>query len=46
MACNRKEIVNTILSRLKDIDDYDKTLQLQLMKETLTLTGMSINEIK
>lgn len=39
MACNRKEIVDSILSRVKDIDDFDKTVQLQIMKETLTPTG-------
>ncbi|XP_026757602.2 nitric oxide synthase-like isoform X1 [Galleria mellonella] len=39
MACNRKEIVDAVLERLKDIDDYDKPLQLQVMKETLTPTG-------
>ncbi|XP_041976849.1 nitric oxide synthase-like isoform X1 [Aricia agestis] len=39
MACNRKEIVDEVLNRLKGIDNYDKPLQLQLMKETLTPTG-------
>ncbi|CAG4908085.1 unnamed protein product [Colias eurytheme] len=39
MACNRKEIVDIVLSRLKDVDVYDKPVQLQVMKETLTPTG-------
>ncbi|CAG5012022.1 unnamed protein product [Parnassius apollo] len=39
LACNRKEIVDTVLSRLKDVDDYDKPVQLQVLKETLTPTG-------
>lgn len=39
IACNRKELVDSILVRLKDVDDYDKPLQLQLMKETHTSSG-------
>ncbi|KAG6452910.1 nitric oxide synthase [Manduca sexta] len=39
MACNRKEIVDAVLSRTKDDDNYDKQVQLQVMKETLTPTG-------
>lgn len=39
LACNRKEIVDAVLERMKDVDDYDKTVQLQVMKETLTPTG-------
>lgn len=39
MACNRKEIVDAVLERLKDIEPYDKLMQLQVMKETLTPTG-------
>lgn len=42
MACNRKEIVNAILARCKDVDQYDKFVQLQVMKETLTPTGKLI----
>ncbi|CAH3893206.1 unnamed protein product [Pieris brassicae] len=39
MACNREEIVNTILLRLKESDAFEKPLQLQVMKETLTPMG-------
>ncbi|CAH2074435.1 unnamed protein product, partial [Iphiclides podalirius] len=39
LACNRKEIVDTILQRLKDVESYDKPVQLQVLKETLTPTG-------
>lgn len=39
IACNRKELVDSILLRLKDVDDYDQPLQLQLMKETHTSSG-------
>ncbi|XP_045781881.1 nitric oxide synthase-like protein isoform X1 [Maniola jurtina] len=39
MACNRKELVDRLLSRLKDVDNYDEPLQLQLMKETHTSSG-------
>ncbi|CAG9096154.1 unnamed protein product [Plutella xylostella] len=39
MACNRKEIVDAVLAKLTDVDDYDKPVQLQNMKETLTVTG-------
>lgn len=39
LACNRREIVDTVLRRLKEVDDYDKTMQLQVQKETLTPTG-------
>lgn len=39
IACNRKDLVDSILMRLRDIDDYDQPLQLQLMKETHTSSG-------
>ncbi|KAL0893659.1 hypothetical protein ABMA27_013817 [Loxostege sticticalis] len=39
MACNRKEIVDAVLKRLKDVDKYDEPVQLQVMKETLTPAG-------
>ncbi|KAJ0180349.1 hypothetical protein K1T71_003753 [Dendrolimus kikuchii] len=39
MACNKKDIVDAVLERLKNIDDFDKAVQLQVMKETLTPTG-------
>nr|XP_026494938.1 nitric oxide synthase isoform X1 [Vanessa tameamea] len=39
MACNRTEIVDAVLERLKGVDNYDKAVQLQVMKETLTPTG-------
>lgn len=39
MTCNRKEIVDAIMKRLKDVEDYEKPVQLQVMKETLTPTG-------
>lgn len=42
MACNRKELVDSLLARLKDIDNYDEPLQLQLMKETHTSSGEQI----
>lgn len=42
MACNRKELVDSLLSRMKDIDNHDEPVQLQLMKETHTSAGMSI----
>lgn len=40
MARNRKELVDVILEQCKDIDQYDKPVQLQVLKETLTATGM------
>lgn len=40
IACNRKELVETILGRLKDVDDCDEPIQLQLMKETHTSSGI------
>lgn len=39
LAVNRKEIVDTVLARLKGVDDLDSIVQLQVMKETLTPTG-------
>lgn len=39
IACNRKELVDGLLARLKDVSDYDEPLQLQLMKETHTSSG-------
>lgn len=42
MACNRKEIVDSVLKRVKDVDDCKKSVQLQVMKDTLTPTGKSI----
>ncbi|XP_063359614.1 nitric oxide synthase-like protein isoform X1 [Cydia amplana] len=39
IACNRKEPVDSLLARIKDIEDYDEALQLQLMKETHTSAG-------
>lgn len=42
MACNRKEIVDTVLKSMKDVDNFDKSVQLQVMKETLTPTGKEI----
>lgn len=39
IACNRKELVDGILARVKDVDDFDQPLQLQLMKETHTSSG-------
>lgn len=39
LACNRKEIVDAILERTKDIDDFDKPVQVQIMKKNLTPTG-------
>ncbi|KAG7307096.1 hypothetical protein JYU34_007233 [Plutella xylostella] len=39
LACNRQELVEGLLGRLKDVDDYDEPLQLQLMKETHTSSG-------
>ncbi|XP_059050101.1 nitric oxide synthase-like protein [Achroia grisella] len=39
VACNRKELVDSLLARLKDVDDYDEPIQLQLMKETHTSSG-------
>ncbi|XP_072944441.1 nitric oxide synthase-like [Epargyreus clarus] len=40
MACNRKDIVDAILERLTDVEDCDKPVQLQLLKETLTINGV------
>lgn len=42
MACNRKEIVDTILKQCKDVDQFDRPVQLQVLKETLTPTGTTI----
>lgn len=42
MACNRKEIVDTILKQCKDVDQFDRPVQLQVIKETLTPTGTAI----
>lgn len=39
VACNRKELVDSILSRVKDVDNFDEPLQVQLMKETHTSSG-------
>lgn len=39
VACNRKEMVDSLMARVKDVDDYDEPLQLQLMKETHTSSG-------
>lgn len=39
LACNRKEIVDAVLKRLKDVDDCSKSVQVQTMKEKLTPTG-------
>ncbi|KAI8435227.1 hypothetical protein MSG28_003583 [Choristoneura fumiferana] len=39
IACNRKELVDVLLARLKDVSEYDEPLQLQLMKETHTSSG-------
>lgn len=39
MAYNRKEIVDAILKRLKNVDSFEKAMQLQVQKETLTPTG-------
>ncbi|XP_063821545.1 nitric oxide synthase-like protein [Ostrinia nubilalis] len=39
IACNRKELVDGLLARLQDVDDFDEPLQLQLMKETHTSSG-------
>lgn len=43
MALNQKEIVDTVLDRLKGIEELDKIVQLQVMKETLTPTGKNNN---
>lgn len=39
MASNRQEIVDAVLKRMKDVDDYNKSVLLQVMKDTLTPTG-------
>lgn len=39
MACNRKEIVDAVLQRLRGVDNFDKPVQLQVMKEKLTPNG-------
>lgn len=39
MAINKKDIVDAVLDRLKGVEDLDKVVQLQVMKETLTPTG-------
>lgn len=39
IACNRKELVDSLLARLKDVSDYNEPVQLQLMKETHTSSG-------
>ncbi|XP_047505160.1 nitric oxide synthase-like protein isoform X1 [Pieris napi] len=39
IACNRIELVDNLLARLTDIDDFDTPVQLQLMKETHTSSG-------
>ncbi|KOB70820.1 Nitric oxide synthase [Operophtera brumata] len=39
MACNRREIVDAVLKRMKDVDDCKKPVQLQVMKDTLTPVG-------
>lgn len=46
IACNRKELVDSLLSRVKDVEDYDEPLQLQLMKETHTSSGKNKHEEK
>ncbi|XP_075969287.1 nitric oxide synthase-like [Anticarsia gemmatalis] len=37
---NPKDIVDAILSRLTDVDDYDKKVQVLVLKEKLTPTGI------
>lgn len=39
MPVNRKEIVDKILEKLKGVDDFDKPMELQLLKETHTSNG-------
>ena len=39
MPINKRDIVEAVLDRLKGIEDIDKVVQLQVMKETLTPTG-------
>lgn len=36
---NRKEIVDGILNRIKGVDNFDKILQLQMLKENHTTNG-------
>lgn len=45
MACNRKEIVDIILQQCKDVDQFDRPVQLQVIKETLTPTGMTNSKL-
>ncbi|XP_068629957.1 nitric oxide synthase-like [Battus philenor] len=40
LAYNRKEIVDVVLERLKDVEDCDKPVQVQLLKETFTPSGI------
>ncbi|KAJ8725465.1 hypothetical protein PYW08_003648 [Mythimna loreyi] len=39
LAPNQKDIVDAVLERLNGVEDLDKIVQLQVMKETLTPTG-------
>lgn len=39
MTSNKREIVDAVLKRMKDVDDCKKSVQLQVMKDTLTPTG-------
>lgn len=41
MPCNRTEIVDAVLKRLKGVDNYEKPVQLQVLTENLTPTGTS-----
>jgi nitric-oxide synthase len=38
-ACNRKELVDAVLSRLQTTTDLDQTLELQIQKENHTSNG-------
>ncbi|VVC89726.1 unnamed protein product [Leptidea sinapis] len=39
IACNRRDLVDNLLGRLKDIEDFDTPVQLHMMKETHTSSG-------
>lgn len=43
MAINKKDIVDAVLDKLKGVEELDKVVQLQVMKETLTPTGKRNN---
>lgn len=43
LPCNRSFIVDDLISRLKGVDDPDKPIQLEQLKETHTSNGNEVD---